>query len=319
MTNDETGEGENWLGNVFEGGLPQLIAGPAGKAISRLVGSTVDIPVAYLEAFARDIRDRSDARSLVSRAIAEQVATSATQDPDVIDRAMRSMVNRAYISQTNKEAVASLALEDLKEAPPPPQSEGPSDDWMNKFERYAEDASSDDLRMMFGKILANEIREPGAITPSTMHFVSMLDGETARLIERVLPVCTFDGAALVELLEPKLSIPEISYIEQSGFWSPDKSINYDLGENSLAIRGISKDGFGIALRGEANTKMVVEAAVLSRAGRDLCRTVNRRFDYQSFADFALAKPGITEVFFGQLERGEDQVKMPSPTQLTRKT
>ncbi len=319
MTNEEKNEGENWLSTLFEGGLPQILAGPAGKAISRLIGSTVDIPVAYLEGFAQDIRDKSDARSAVSKAIAEQVAQSAAQDPDIIDRAMRSMVNRAYVSQVNKEAVASLAVEDLAETPPSQQSEGPSDDWMNKFERYAEDASSGDLRMMFGKLLASEIRAPGAIHPTTMHFVSMLDGETAKLIERVMPICTSDGIAFIEAIQPELTIPEISYIEQSGFWTPEKSYNLTIGTDGLVIQSISSDGFGVALRGEAGAKVTLDAAVLSRAGKDLCATVNKQFDYQAYADAILAKPHVAELFMGKLLMEKGRVKILSPTQLFRST
>ena len=71
---------------------------------------------------------------------------------------MNSFLKRQFRAQTNKEEIAKIVVEELKSAPPNQDSEGPSDDWLNKFERYAEDASSDDLRLMFAKLLAGEIR-----------------------------------------------------------------------------------------------------------------------------------------------------------------
>ncbi|SFP57934.1 Protein of unknown function [Tranquillimonas alkanivorans] len=230
------------------------------------------------------------------------------------------MVARSYRSQTNREAVAAVAVEDLQTTPPSPGTEGPSDDWMNRFERYAEDASSEDLRMMYGKLLASEIREPGKIAPTTVHFVSMLDTETAQLIERVLPVCSPDGVAMTAILHPKLSIPETTYIEQSGFWTAEKTFSMTFSEDGLIIRSFKNDSRGVALRGKPNSKLTVEAAVLSRAGRDLCNTVIRDFDYQAFADFALSKPEVDEVHLGQIQREKDTVELTSPIQLfpTRK-
>lgn len=43
----------SWLEVLADGGLPQIIAGPAGKAISRLVGATIEIPAAYIDGYAQ--------------------------------------------------------------------------------------------------------------------------------------------------------------------------------------------------------------------------------------------------------------------------
>jgi hypothetical protein len=156
MTNKETPEGSDWLATIIEGGVPQILLGPAGKAISRLVGAAVEIPAARMDSIAQRIRDKTEARSQISQAIAKRVAELSIDDPDVMERAMNNMLDREDRVQKNKDAVAVIAVQDLHENPPNQESEGPSDDFLTKFERYAGDASSDDLRMMFGKILAGE-------------------------------------------------------------------------------------------------------------------------------------------------------------------
>ncbi len=76
MANEDTGGSA--LERVLGGGLPQILLGPAGAAISRLVGATVEIPAAWLEARAQSIRDETEARSLIMKALAENRPPSRT-------------------------------------------------------------------------------------------------------------------------------------------------------------------------------------------------------------------------------------------------
>ena len=317
MTDNETNESGHWFSKTFEGGLPQLLAGPAGKAISRLIGAGVEIPAAWLEGIAQGIRDKSDARSQISQVIAKQVAEMAASDPEVMERAMGNMLARSYRVQKNKDAVAAVAIEDLTNDPPNPESQGPSDDWMMKFERYAEDASSDDLRTMFGKLLAGEIRKPTAISQATLHFVSMLDAQTAQLIERVLPACILNGAALFEIIKPALTVSEIAYIEQSGFWTAEKSVTIKYDSHGIFILRVNGNNMGVAIRGQADSEIILSAAILSRAGKDLIEIVNKPFDFQSLANVVLAKNGVTNFYYGQIVVTDSVGSLPHPIELSK--
>lgn len=325
MTNNETPEGSGWLTTIIGGGIPQILLGPAGKAISRLVGATVEIPAAKLDGIAQGIRDKTEARSQISKAIAKRVAELSIDNPDVMERAMNNMLDREYRVQKNKDAVAVIALQDLHENPPNAESEGPSDDFLTKFERYAEDASSDDLRMMFGKILAGEIRNPGTISPATLHFVSMLDGQTAKLIERALPFRIQGQAIILQCVEPELSIPEIIYLEQSGFWTPDNGLTWTLDDNGVAIKPIQTDKFpiakgspGIALHGNPGQKVHLEVGVLSKAGLDLANTIQTPLDVQTFSNILLSKHKIDIVKFGICHHDGVVTSMPNPISTLRK-
>lgn len=72
--------------------LPSMIAGPAGTAIARLVGAAVDVPVAYLEIFARAIRARAEAKDAVNKEIATAAAHFAAGDSDLVARAAYLLV-----------------------------------------------------------------------------------------------------------------------------------------------------------------------------------------------------------------------------------
>lgn len=179
--NIDRDEKHGWLGEVLQGGVPQLIAGPAGKAISRLIAAGADIPAAWIEGIAQGVRDKTSGRSQVSKAIAAKAAEMATDDPKVMDRALDALLTKSYKAQTNREEVAKVAVEELKQLPPPDDArEGPSDDWMNVFIRFAEDASSKKLQEMFGRILAGEVTQPGAFSLATLRTIAELDQQTAQ-------------------------------------------------------------------------------------------------------------------------------------------
>ncbi|MCX7567127.1 DUF2806 domain-containing protein [Sulfitobacter sp. F26169L] len=315
MSDIDDNSEKGWLTTAIEGGLPQILAGPAGKAISRLIGAAVEIPAVALEGVVQGIRDKSDARSQISQAIASRAAETAANDPDIMDRAIQTMLARSYRVQKNKDAVATIAIEELSENPPPANSEGPSDDWLNKFERHAEDASSDDLRIMFGKLLAGEVRRPGDVSAATLTFISNLDSDTAKLIQRVMPCCTNDGAAYLEALDTELTTPENAYLELAGFWSADKHLKMTFDANGTAIRKLTETGMGIAIIGDTEKYISLRGAILSRAGRDLVNVVGPDFDYQKLANYALKNEFVKKFYYGELVSSGINVSMPNPIEL----
>jgi hypothetical protein len=207
------GEASSWSDVLQELNLPKLVLGPAGEALSRLVGHVADVPAEYVKSFTQGIKDKREARSQVSNALAKAVAAEVATDRDLIQRAAQSFLAKELRSQTNKEAVAKKAIEHLSDdsGSSDPNPRAPEDDWLNVFERYAENASSEKLRDLWGRVLAKEIRKPKSFSLRTMRFVSELDSETARLFEKysnevingdvISKPQPLEGSQFMELLE----------------------------------------------------------------------------------------------------------------------
>lgn len=94
--------------------------------------------------------------------------------------------------QSNLEAVWIEAV-DAVQALPAPDPAAPTDDaqaldedWMNIFVGYAEKASSERLQQAWGRILAGEIRKPGAFAPSTLRVMAEMDAEIATAFQEVV-------------------------------------------------------------------------------------------------------------------------------------
>lgn len=173
--------------------LPELIAGPAGRAISRLIAGVVEFPASHLEGFAQSVKDKTSARSLVNNAVAEAAARLVASDPGVVQRAAHNLLAKEYRHQENKEAIAFRAIELLSD--PAHQSDPISstppdvdDDWLNVFERYAEDASSGRLRELWARVLVGEIRKPKSFSLPTLRFIAELEADVAALFERYAPM-----------------------------------------------------------------------------------------------------------------------------------
>jgi hypothetical protein len=172
--------------------LPAPVQAGFIKAAGRLSGGVLLTPGAWLRRPAQAVEDKTDARSLVTRRIAQAVAERAAADPEIVERAMESLVREEFRKQTNKERVAQSTAETLSEpGPSTPSPEAEVDeDWMNVFVRYAEDASSERMQKLWGRVLAGEIRKPGAFSLSTIRFLSELDTQTAQMFEDIAPQIT---------------------------------------------------------------------------------------------------------------------------------
>jgi Protein of unknown function (DUF2806) len=100
-------------------------------------------------------------------------STNKTKAKDKIDVAGMFRTEEERRKLENRAAAVQEALEDLHANPGSADAQAEiEDDWLNLFARLAEDKSSDDLRRLFGKILAGEIKKPGSFSLRTIQLLS---------------------------------------------------------------------------------------------------------------------------------------------------
>lgn len=188
---DEPPEHSNLPAQIADAltGIPKALVPGSLKALDRLIGAAVDIPVAWLAQKKAGIDAQTAAYTLVEAAIATTAATNAGADDKTVRNAVNVLVRKAYRHQINKEAVTAVMIEDLRKEEPvdvgEPVNPGLSidEDWLNIFERYAEDASTERVQNLWGRVLAGEIRTPGRYAARTlrsyrnlhkrMHYISL--------------------------------------------------------------------------------------------------------------------------------------------------
>lgn len=293
MTNEVNGE---WLSILKEGGLPQILLGPAGNAISRLIGTSIEIPASYIDGFSQRIKDKNEAKSKLFQALANKAIDYAIDEPENVKRVLNSIVSKELKREQNKIAVSKIALMDLLQRSPPDGGVEPSEQFMTNFERAAEDAVEPDIRTMFGKLLAGEIRTPNSVSAATMNFVSLLDAEVATAINRVFSSCWMD-VAILNTISPLLTVADSTYLEQVGFWTAGRSVQLIYDEQGTLIKLPRKEKGFVAL-GEQGSYVNFDIAILSKAGRELLNILDPPYNFDAMGLYFQQK-GATKFYSGR--------------------
>ncbi|MBU1360912.1 MAG: DUF2806 domain-containing protein [Gammaproteobacteria bacterium] len=163
-------------------GVPEPIRKSFMKVLADLFGGLAGVPIAKLKQVTQQIEDVTSARSLTAARISQVVAEKAAGDPAVLEAAAAIYLPTQLRKVQNRIAVANSAADHLQQTAATNEGEAAADpdaDWLNTFLRFADDASSDRMRDMFGRILAGQIVRPGAFGLATLRAVSELDQKTA--------------------------------------------------------------------------------------------------------------------------------------------
>ena len=268
------------LGGFF--GPLRHIPGALG-AIGRLVGKTaelgekwLDIPAAEAERRAQAVRDDKDARSIAMKMLGEAVGTQAVADHALLGRAMSSFVDDRLRKQTNREEVARKAIDSLDEKQPAPDVIGPAEDWMNVFEAHAERANSEELRSLWGRVLAGEIRHRGAYSLRSLQFISLLDQNLAALVDKI------GGFIVNESVIPDLiyfrrspGLDELLTVADLGLVATDKSSEVSVPTSGPAHMKLGSDRV-IRFTAIGNKQYRIAGAIITHLGKEIFPLVNAR-------------------------------------------
>lgn len=111
-----------------------------------------------------------------------------TEHLSLVGRAATSFYKQAISEQYSKERIgmyAAAELADKKEEAA--NDEEPSQTWMARFLKYAADVRDEDVMQLWGKVLAGEIKKPGAFSLKTMGILSTLDQRDAINFVKLAP------------------------------------------------------------------------------------------------------------------------------------
>jgi hypothetical protein len=168
-------------------GIPAPIRKNFFKAFGQLCTAAVDVPVAKLQSRADEIRAESKARIRIIEEQGGQIAKQLKVPQAYIDKAGEKFASKVVKEQINLDEIGIHAANNLKneqfDEKPEDSTTEISDDWLNEFENYAKLKSSDEMKIIFGKILSGEVIQPGAFSIRTVRLISQLDNKAAQLFQ----------------------------------------------------------------------------------------------------------------------------------------
>jgi hypothetical protein len=174
------------LGDIISG-VPAPVRKNFFKACAQLCTAAVDVPVAWLEGKSAEIRATYEARIQIIKKEGNNIAEEIQVPKEYISRASEKFASKIIKEQLNldeitRNAASNLADEEHKKTSSSTNAEI-GDDWLSEFENLARLKSSEDMKIIFGKILSGEISSPGTFSIRTVRLISQLDNEAAKLFQ----------------------------------------------------------------------------------------------------------------------------------------
>ncbi|WP_369723305.1 DUF2806 domain-containing protein [Bradyrhizobium sp. LLZ17] len=160
-------------------------------------------------------KTESDIRigNALTKAAAQYIQANAM---DLGERALERCVHSMIKHQLNREKVVVTTGEILR-LNPPKTTEMPSEDWLNVFGKYAENASSEKMRDHWAYILSGEIRRPGSFSFAALHLASIIDTRIAEKIERFRPWLIGNSIPLIPATKQAGGYDDLLILASIGF------------------------------------------------------------------------------------------------------
>lgn len=177
----------------------------------------------------------------------------------------------------NKFAVAAEAIEVLEaETAGTEATERPAPlefDWLNVFGSHAEKATGEHLRSLWARILAGEVRNPGAFSLRTLRFVAELDRETAQRFERVLLARVGNDIPRPSDLQNDPLLQLVVLDEASLITGAAAPLGRTFTANDLGQVYIENGDFALVVEAEPGAPIRYPVSPLTRVGREIATIV----------------------------------------------
>lgn len=306
MENEEFGleEFTDAIGGIVSG-IPTPVKKNFLKAFSQLCTAAVDVPVTWLEGKASEIKAASEARVKIINVEGNKISESIEVPKVYIQKASEKFASKIIREQLNLDNITYLAAKELA-APHTDKSENISegeippidDEWLNKFESHARIKSSEEMKLIFSKILSGEIRKPGSFSMRTIELISQLDNRAAKMFQTLCNltcgvflgnhlldarVITFSGSAASNSLASfGLPFSSLNILEEYGLIISDYNswITYSsciANENNVVVSAIKfgdkKFGLIPNNREKYDKELKINGVGLTFAGKELYKII----------------------------------------------
>lgn len=301
-------------------GVPAPIRKNFFKAFGQLCTAAVDVPVTWLEGKASEIKATYEARVQIIKKEGESISERLEVPKEYISKASEKFASKIIKEQLNLDEITRNAAQNLSSQEYKEEVKADSelsDDWLNEFENYARLKSSEDMKLIFGKILSGEITKPGTFSIKTIRLISQLDNQAAKLFQTLCSysisldigdktfdsrVVSFSGnAASNSLSHLGLSFDNLNILQEYGLiisdynsWMPYKPcIANEKNQIGAGLRfGNKQYGLIPTDKEKYDKELKLHGVALTKAAKELLKIIplNDVVDYKKeLVDFFAAK------------------------------
>ena len=235
---EETTAGDAVFDLISGSTFPDPIKRNVFKALDRLCSALIDIPVGALGRASAEKRAEAEGRIKIREEITAQIVQQMKVDPEYARRAVNRYGEKILREQGNLDKIFAIGADLLKKDKSVTSGNQDSDneekktiedDWLNSFEKEASQKSAEEMQLLFGRILAGEIRKPGSFSIKAVKILSELDRSAATLFKKLCSACiVFEIPGGNHILDIRVS-----------------SLGGNAGSNALRAYGLSFDQLNI--------------------------------------------------------------------------
>lgn len=249
-----------------------------GKSIEKLIDvASKGMGVLYKP---RAIRKEADAEAykqeVLAKANAKSLIIEGEAKLELLERAKQRLLNQEMNRQINIEDIVEKSIPYLSEE----VSENPVDeDWRTRFFKKAKDVSNEEMQEIWGKILAQEVSNPGNISFRALDIVSNLSKNEAELFQTTCSLVSGNKAIYklknsTALEEFGLSYPNLMKLREAGLLHDSDNLIANLPVIE-AIEGapLILAGYLYVIKSKSEPqpeKIILQQLVLTQAGSELC-------------------------------------------------
>lgn len=217
MSGDEqhdVGVSLEWSAHGFSGKIKSRLL----SALDRLGARRIDASNLAADRESSVTRALTDTQVSLIKAASQAIENQIQDDPRLAAKLLQSL-SRAEHDAENIGASLAYMLEDLRNdqssaaSSNGQEAETLSAETVNRWERYASEAETDEIRQKWGKVLASEIRAPGTFSLQTLRIIDEIDSDVARLFERL---CTNQINAWIPHVTAGISAKEVDELQHAG-------------------------------------------------------------------------------------------------------
>lgn len=258
------------------------------------------------------------------------ISISTKDANDLVTRAQSRFLFQEIKKQQNIESVISNAYSELKDVDS--VSDTPVEqDWISEFFNCVANVSSEKMQILWGKLLAGEVKRPGSFSMRTLEVFKRLSLEEANIFKEIAPFMLQckgdeDGTCVDYFLMPdetgdllkkyNILFPSIMLLSEAGLLSENSQIN--IGFNIKAnhteiIRGLNKS-IKITNLGNITVGLLHPAYLCTEAGKELLPIVlDKYYDAGKVDEYLLEclaevkKRGLTAVSIH--EKSNDVIRL----------
>ncbi|MBQ8787988.1 MAG: DUF2806 domain-containing protein [Oscillospiraceae bacterium] len=208
-------------------------------------------------------------------------------------RANERMLMEAIRQENNVEDVLDLTKNEFK-SEENVSDEPVDEDWLCRFFGIAKDVNSYEMKFIWAKILAGEIKQPGSFSMRTLETLKNISQKEAETFQKILPfvIMASDDNMFVlpskEWNEGNYSYSDVMLLDECGLISSTPFIHHrlDLENNETRMLFNKKKTLIIKSASEKEEKISIEIYTLTKTGTELYNILSFEPDDQYLENLA---------------------------------